>query len=663
MIKSAETEILELRKQINYHSDRYYNQDAPEITDFEYDALMNRLKELEKQYPQLVTPDSPTMRVGGEPLSEFAEVTHRYPMQSLQDVFSVDEVTDFLSKVKERFSDAVFTAEPKIDGLSVTLEYENGVFIRGATRGNGTVGEDVTENLKTVRDIPLVIEGAPPYLAVRGEVYMSNKVFAELNDEREIMGQPLLANPRNAAAGSLRQLDSRICASRRLSMFCFNVQNAEECGFSSHSESLDFLESRGFKVVAPRIASADADAVIGHIASLGENREDLHFGIDGAVVKVDSFELRNMLGTTSKAPKWAVAYKYPPEEKPTKLLDITIQVGRTGVLTPNAVFEPVRLAGTRVSRATLHNRDFIQSKDIRIGDTIIVRKAGDIIPEVLGVDKSKRPEGAAPYSFPVVCPVCGSPVHEDPEEAAVRCTGAECPAQLHRSIVHFASRDAMDIEGLGPQVVSALLDAGLIKSVADLYYLKKQQLLDMERFGEKSADNLLAAIEKSKLNPLSRLLCGFGIRHVGQKAAKTVAQEFLDMDTLLAADEERIASIRDIGEATASSIRSWLDGDQARHTIAKLADAGVNMTEPKRAEGGVFSGKTVVLTGALEKYTRDQARDIIEKMGGKVTGSVSKKTDLVLAGEDAGSKLQKALSLGIRIITEEEFDSLTSQNK
>ena len=663
MEQDIKKQIDELTAQLIGHAEKYYNQDAPEITDFEYDALMNRLKELEAEYPQYAWPDSPTRRVIGTVLSGFESVTHPYPMESLQDVFSFEEIYDFDRRVKEKFPDAVYCAEVKIDGLSVCLEYHNGIFVRGATRGDGMVGEDVTENLRTIHDIPLRVKTEQSPLFIRGEVYMSKDSFDKLNAEREALEEPLFANPRNAAAGSLRQLDSKICAERKLSIFCFNLQNGEELGYSSHSESLKSLSAMGCKVVSHYRVSSDMREIETFIREIGDNREALSYGIDGIVIKVDSLAYRRQMGSTAKAPRWAVAYKFPPEEKPSKLLDIIIQVGRTGVLTPNAVFEPVRLAGTSVSRATLHNRDFIRDKDIRIGDTIIVRKAGDIIPEVLGVDHSKRPDDSVPFEMPKVCPVCGSPLFDDPAEAAIRCTGSDCPAQLSRTIAHFASRAAMDIEGLGISIVENLMKSGFVRSAADLYYLSAQDIASMEKMGEKSAENLLNALEKSKSNQLSRLLFAFGIRHVGQKAAKVLAEHFGSMDAILEASPLEMMAIRDIGDATSESLRSWLDNEQNLHLIERLKAAGINMTEKvERKADARFAGKTFVLTGTLPDYTRDQAAAIIESFGGKVSSSVSKKTSYVLAGEDAGSKLTKAQTLGVAIIDQQQFDEMIREN-
>ncbi len=658
---AIQKEMQELTKQLLYHANRYYNEDAPEISDFEYDKMQVHLRELEAKYPQYALPDSPTQRVIGAVLTGFEEVHHPYPMESLQDVFSYDEIRDFDLRMKERFPAVEYTVELKIDGLSVCLEYDDGRFVLGATRGDGRVGENVTENLKTVFDIPMQIETDIPRLWVRGEVYMPVKVFERLNAQREAAGEQLFANPRNAAAGSLRQLDSSICAQRKLSIFCFNVQNAREAGFSTHSESLEYLKRMGCKVVEPFIVTSSVDEIIAFIERMGERRDTLPCGIDGIVIKVNDLAAREALGSTAKVPRWAIAYKFPPEEKTARLRDIVIQVGRTGVLTPNAVFDPVRLAGTTVSRATLHNLDFIRQRDIRVGDSILVRKAGDIIPEVLGVDHSQRPEGAQPFEMPKTCPVCGAPVVQEEGEAAFRCTGAECPAQLLRSITHFASRDAMDIDGLGPALVQTLVEEKLVASPADLYSLRAADVEMIDRMGKKSAQNLISAVEKSKGNPLSRLLFAFGIRQVGQKAAQVLAGQFGTLDALCAATEEQLTQIPDIGGITAENIFTWLHSPQGEHLMRRLREAGVNTTEPNRQESEKLSGFTFVLTGTLSRYTRQEMTDRITRNGGKVSGSVSKKTSYVVAGEDAGSKLQKAESLGVPVLTEEEMEKLLEE--
>ncbi len=657
-MKDIQNEMRQLTEQLIYHARRYYNEDAPEISDFEYDQMQVRLRQLEAEYPQFAMPDSPTKRVIGAVLAGFEEVQHPYPMESLQDVFSFDEIREFDERMKARFPQVEYTVELKIDGLSVCLEYENGSFVQGATRGDGRVGENVTENIKTIFDVPMAVEADERHIWIRGEVYMPNKVFERLNAQREAAGEQLFANPRNAAAGSLRQLDSRICAQRKLSMFCFNVQNARELGFQTHSGSLEYLKKLGCKVVEPYIVTNDVSDILTFIQEIGDKRDTLPCGIDGIVIKVNDLVQREALGSTSKVPRWAVAYKFPPEEKPAKLLDIVIQVGRTGVLTPNAVFEPVRLAGTSVSRATLHNLDFIRQRDIRVGDTIFVRKAGDIIPEVLSVDHSRRPEGAQPFHMPEVCPVCGAPVVQEEGEAAFRCTGAECPAQLLRSIIHFASRDAMDIEGLGPALAQALIEEDLVSSVADLYTLQLTDVSKLEHMGKKSAQKLLKAIENSKQNPLARLLFAFGIRQVGQKAAQTLSRQFGTMDALAEADMEQLTQIADVGNVTAQNLHQWLHSEQGQHLICRLHEAGINMTQPDEQVSRKLEGKTFVLTGTLSRYTRSEATEIIEKNGGKVSGSVSKKTTYVLAGEDAGSKLTKAQTLGIAILDEDAFETL-----
>lgn len=655
---NIQEEMQQLTEKLQYHANRYYNEDAPEITDYEYDMLQRNLRKLEAEYPQYAAEDSPTKHVVGAILEGFDSVTHPYPMESLQDVFSLEEVREFDAKIRGQFPQTVYTAELKIDGLSVCLEYENGKFVRGATRGDGKVGENVTENLKTILDIPMAIAETEKTLVVRGEVYMSEPVFRELNRQREVLEQTPFANPRNAAAGSLRQLDSNICAQRRLSIFCFNLQNGRELGFTSHAETFAYLKQLGFPVVEPIRLCQTIEDGIAYIQEMGEKRGELPFGIDGIVLKVDSLAARRVLGSTTKVPRWAVAYKFPPEEKPAKLLDITLQVGRTGVLTPNAVFEPVRLAGTTVSRATLHNEDFIHQKDIRVGDTILVRKAGDIIPEVLSVEQAQRPEGTHPFEMPKTCPVCGAPVVREPGEAACRCVGAECPAQLARSIVHFASRDAMDIEGLGPALVDAMLENGLVHSVADLYTLDSDAVAALDKMGDKSVENLKAALERSKRQPLARLLFAFGIRHVGQKAARTLAQKYGTLDQLYNAELEELVETPDIGAITAKSLQQWLGSQQGGHLVEALRQQGLNFTQPNEQISDRFSGMTFVLTGTLTRHTRTEAARLIEQRGGKAAGSVSKKTTYVVAGEDAGSKLKKAQELGVQILTEDELESM-----
>ncbi len=658
----VQQEILSLREQLRYHNKKYYDEDAPEITDYDYDMLSRRLRALEAEHPEFADPDSPTRRVGGTASEKFSKVVHAYPLESLQDVFSFEELSEFYDRVEGAVGRAEYVTELKIDGLSVALEYVDGVFVRGATRGDGAVGEDVTENLRTIRDIPKTLENAPHRLIVRGEVYMKRSVFDALNAELELHEKPLLANPRNAAAGSLRQKDSRVTAGRRLSIFCFNIQNSDELPLESHTQALDYLKSLGFPVSPYYPVFTDPKDVEREILRMGESRGTLDFDIDGAVVKVNSFAQRAALGSTAKFPRWAAAYKYPPEVKETRLTDITITVGRTGVLTPNAVLEPVRLAGTTVSRATLHNRDFIRSLDVRVGDTVRVRKAGEIIPEIIGVVPDKRPADAVPFEMPRFCPVCGAPVYEDVDEAAIRCTGAACPAQLLRNLMHFASRDAMDIDGLGEAVLRLLVDEGLVASAADLYGLTAEQIEPLERMGKKSAENLVAAIAESKTRDLSRLLFAFGIRHVGQKAGKILSDHFGSLDAILAAPVEEMTEIRDIGLTTAESIAEWRALDQSRALIEALRAAGVNFTGEKTARGDRFAGMTIVATGSLVKFSRKQINDLIESQGGRAAGSVSKKTSLVVAGENAGSKLKKAQELGVPVVTEDEFERMLHES-
>ena len=651
----VQKEIEKLRKEINYHSKLYYVYDAPVISDYDFDMLMQRLKTLENEHPELITPDSPTQRVGGQALSQFTQVHHQVPLESLTDVFSYDELFAFGERMDSLISESHnYTVEPKIDGLSMSLEYENGVFVRGATRGDGTTGEDVTENLRTVRSVPLRIDNAPERLIVRGEVYMSKAVFEELNREREIKGEPLLANPRNAAAGSMRQLDPKVAASRKLDIICFNLQYTSGEPFATHAETLDAMRDMGFPVVQYKVYDNIRDCVE-RIEWLGENRGELPFDMDGAVIKINSLAQRTALGSTAKAPRWAVAFKYPPEKKESRVVDIAVQVGRTGVLTPKVIVEPVRLAGTTVSAATLHNQDNIDRLDVRLGDTVVLQKAGEIIPEVVSVNYARRPEGTVPFKMPEFCPECGSPVVRDEDGAALRCTSPECPAQRLRNIAHFASREAMDIEGLGISVCESLINSGLVRSFADLYYLEAQSVSMLDRMGEKSAQNLIAAIEKSKRAGLARLLCAFGIRQVGQKASKTLAMHFRDLDAVMSASEDELKAIPDIGAITAGFITEWFSLEQSKHQIRLLREAGVSFDSRESIVDSRFAGKTFVLTGALENYTRDEASAIIERYGGKASGSVSKKTSYVLAGENAGSKLTKARELGIPVITEEEF--------
>ena len=647
-------EIETLRQELTQAGYEYYVLDNPVMSDYDYDHKLRRLEELETAHPELATPDSPTQRVGGQPLEAFTQVAHRVPLESLQDVFDFEELEAFDQRVKGAVPEVEYVVEPKVDGLSVALEYEGGLFVRGATRGDGRVGEDVTENLRTVRSIPLKIPDAPPRLIVRGEVFMPKKVFHALNEERERRGEALFANPRNAAAGSLRQLDPKVAASRKLDILVFNVQYAEGETFSTHEETLNYLRDKGFKVI-PHYSCDSVSQVTERIAQIGEGREAFQFDIDGAVIKVNSLSQRETLGSTAKFPRWAAAYKYPPEVKSAQVVDIVIQVGRTGVLTPKAVLTPVRLAGTTVTNATLHNQDFISEKDIRIGDTVLVRKAGEIIPEVLSVVEDKRPEGTQPYFLPKACPVCGAPVERDEDGAHIRCTGAECPAQLLRNLAHFASRDAMDIEGLGIAVMENLVNAELVKTPGDLYFLNEEDVAQLDRMGKRSAKKLLASLEKSKEQDLSRLIYAFGIRQVGQKAGKILAARFQTMDALQNAALEELTAVDDIGEITAQSILDWMASPQSQHLIQRLKEAGVNMTAAEQGSDQRFAGMTFVLTGALEKFTRDEATGMIESRGGKAAGSVSKKTTYVVAGEAAGSKLRKAQELGIPVLTEEEF--------
>ena len=644
-------ELSEILKEANY---RYYVLDDPTMPDFEYDRLLRELEELEAAHPELVTEDSPTQRVGGEAISAFEKYTHPVPLMSLQDVFSLEELDEFLEKTLAADPSTVFSVEPKIDGLSVALEYVDGKFTRGATRGDGSVGEDVTENLKTIRSIPMMLENAPVRLIVRGEVYMPKKSFEKLNAKQEEEGKPLFANPRNAAAGSLRQLDPKICAQRGLDIFIFNIQLIEGVEFASHAETLDYLKTLKFKVIPYQKLQKPAE-INDYVLSINENREDLPCDIDGAVIKVNDLAQREQMGATAKCPRWAVAYKYPPEIKETVVEDIVIQVGRTGVLTPKAVVRPVRLAGTTVTNATLHNQDFITERDIRIGDTVHIRKAGEIIPEILDVVKEKRPADAVAYLLPKACPVCGAAVARDEEGAFVRCTGAECPAQLSRNIAHFVSRDAMDIDGLGSSIVEALIEKGLIKSPADIYYLTLDEMKSLWQKGSKAAEKLLGAIESSKQQDLSRLIFALGIRQVGAKAGKVLASHFGTLDALMAATLEELTEVADVGEITARNIAEWFAQPQSQHLVEKLRGAGVNFESKREITDTRFAGKIFVLTGALSKFTRDEATEKIELFGGKASGSVSKKTSYVVVGENAGTKERKARELGIPILSEDDF--------
>ena len=659
----AKKRVKELRKQLDYYAKLYYDEDNPAISDFEYDMMMNELKNLEKEFPNLVDKDSLTQKVGGTVKEGFEKVVHEVPLQSLQDIFSFEELEEFRERVKKaeekyEIKDNKFVVETKIDGLSVSLEYKNGEFVRGATRGNGEVGEDVTENLKTIKNIPKKLK-ENINIIVRGEVFIGKKEFDEMNEEREVLGESLFANARNAAAGSLRQLDSKIAASRPLDIFIFNVQKIEDKNFNSHYEELLYLEKIGFNVNPVKIPCETIDESIKAIKKIGNDREKLSFGIDGAVIKVDNLELREKMGTTAKTPRWAIAYKYPPEKKETLLKDIICQVGRTGAITPMAILDPVKVAGSTISKTTLHNEDFIKERDLKIGDTVVIQKAGDVIPEVVGVNKKKRKGTEKDFEMPKVCPVCGAPAVREEGEAALRCTGIECPAKSLRTIIHFASREAMNIDGLGYKIIEQLIEKGLISNIADIYTLTLEDVASLKKNGTKFAQNLIDSIENSKQNDLYRLIAALGIRHVGVKGAKILAKKYKTMENLMKASFESLALVEDIGEITADSIYTFLKNDQTIDLINRLKKSGVNMKaiEDENADNR-FEGKTFVLTGSLEKYTRQEASDIIEKFGGKVSGSVSKKTSYVLAGEEAGSKLTKAQKLEIAIISEEQFEEM-----
>ena len=654
----AKQRISYLSAELSYHSIRYYVEDNPEIEDYEYDMMMRELRQLETEFPNLATEDSPTKKVGGAALLQFTPVEHKVRMESLLDAFSFEELRDFDRKISDSSSGVTYSVEPKIDGLSVSLEYSNGRFVRGSTRGDGDVGENVSANLLTIKNVPKTISFKGD-LEVRGEVYMPHESFIKLVERQENMGEKTAKNPRNAAAGSLRQKNPKITAERELDIFVFNIQSISENAPESHIESLDFLKNLGFNVLPSYKRCNTIEDAIAEIENIGKNRGELPFDIDGAVIKVDNISLREDIGSTSKYPKWAIAYKYPPEEKETLLKNISINVGRTGVLTPTAEFLPIQLAGTTVSRAVLHNEVFIAEKDIAIGDTIIVRKAGDIIPEVLGV--AKRGENHTPFKMPTVCPSCGAKVYRDQDEAAVRCTNADCPAQLLRHLIHFASRDAMDIEGLGPAVLALLLENKLISSTIDLYHLQKSDILTLEGFADKSADNLINAIEKSKENDFYRFIYALGIRHIGNKAAKLLTAQFNDIDSLLNATVDDIENIDGFGKIMAESVAEFFSLKESCDMIQKFKEIGINMVSAAEENtDNRFSGKTFVLTGTLTKYTRNEAGEIIEKMGGKVSSSVSQKTDYVLAGENAGSKLDKANALSVKVISEDEFENLIS---
>ncbi len=645
----AEKRIEELSRLLDYYSKKYYVDDDPEIEDYEFDALMQELISLEKEFPELVKPTSPTQRVGGSPVSGFEKVPHTVQMGSLQDVFSYTQVKDFVDRIKAEMPDSSFTVEPKIDGLSVSLEYRDGELVRGSTRGDGFIGEDVTANLKTIRSIPLKLTRSVPFLEVRGEVYMPHSSFEKLSAEMELSGEQPFKNPRNAAAGSLRQKDPKIAAKRKLDIFVFNVQQCEGIEFTSHKQSLDTLGELGFKTIPEYKLFSDYSDIENAIASLGERRYNLSYDIDGVVIKLDNLSDRERVGYTSKVPKWAVAYKFPPEEKKTKLLDIEVNVGRTGAITPVAVFEPVTLAGTSVSRATLHNQDFIDERNISIGDEIIVRKAGDIIPEVLSVSEK---HGSGSFSLPEYCPVCGTKAVREKDKSVLRCPNIECPAQLLRSLIYFASKPAMNIDGLGPAVAEQLLESGLVKRIPDIYSLTIDDILTLDGFKERSAEKLISAIEKSKLNPLDRLLCGLGIRNFGSASCKLLCERFGSIDRILEATVDEIEAIDGFGTLTAETVYQTLSEPHMRATIELLESYGVNTRYELSAQSQKLSGLSFVITGTLPDYTRDEAKKIIEDNGGSVKSSVSKKTDYVLAGEDAGSKLTKAQELGIKIIDE-----------
>lgn len=659
---NAKERIKELRATLEYHAKKYYDEDKPEITDYEYDMMMNELKSLEKQFPELIDNESLTQKVGGHVKEGFKQVEHEVPLQSLQDVFSYDELRDFDDRVKKQLHDGgtnlKYVVETKIDGLSMAIEYKDGKFVRAATRGNGLIGEDVSANALTIKSIPKELK-EPINIIVRGEVFIGSKEFEKLNEEREVLGQSLFANARNAAAGSLRQLDSKITKTRPLDIFIFNVQKLENNPFNSHYEQLNYLDKLGFNVNPVRILCNNIDEAIEAITKIGEDRENLSFGIDGAVIKVDNLDYREELGTTFKTPRWAIAYKYPPEQKETLLKDIICQVGRTGAITPMAILEPVKVAGSTISKTTLHNEDFIKEKDLKIGDRVIIQKAGDVIPEVVEAVKPKRTGEEKEFIMPKVCPVCGAPTIREDGEAVTRCTGIECSAKALRNIVHFASKEGMEIDGLGYSIIEQLLDRKIINNIADIYSLKLEDVASLKKNGKKFAQNLIDAIEKSKSNDLFKLITGLGIRHIGAKSAKNLARKFRTMDNLMNASIEELSVQNDVGEITAKSIYEFFREEQSIDLINKLKLAGVNMESLEEENtDNRFEGKTFVLTGALSKYSRDEASDIIEKLGGKTSGSVSKKTSYVLAGEDAGSKLTKAQNLGVTVITEEEFEEM-----
>lgn len=665
-LEEARKQVKELREKLEYYAKLYYDMDNPAITDYEYDMMMNKLKALEKEFPELITKDSLTQKVGGHVKEGFKQVTHEVPLQSLQDIFSFDELREFDNRVRkvaeENNEELKYVVETKIDGLSTALKYENGVFVQGATRGNGLIGEDVTDNLKTIAHIPKKLN-EDINITVRGEVFIGTKEFEKMNAEREIMDEPLFANARNAAAGSLRQLDSRVTAMRPLDIFIFNVQKYEAETFdseNSHFTELNKLEKLGFNVVPVRTLCSTIDEAIEAIQKIGEDREKLSFGIDGAVIKVDNLRLREILGTTYKVPKWAIAYKYPPEKKETKLLDIVCQVGRTGAITPTAILEPVKVAGSTISKTTLHNEDFIKQKGLKIGDTVVIQKQGDVIPEVVDVLKRKRNGTERDFVMPTVCPVCGAPVVREEGEAVARCIGIECSAKLLRNLAHFASKEGMDIDGLGIKIIEQLVDKGLLKNITDIYTLTIDEIASLKKNGKKFAQNLIDAINESKNNDLFKLLTALGIRHIGTKSAKGLCKKYKSIDEIANASFEELSMIDDVGMITAKSIYEFFRQPQTMDLIEKLKEAGVNteVLEDDSNSDDRFYGETFVLTGSLTGFTRQEANDIIERFGGKVSGSVSKKTSYVLAGEEAGSKLTKAQELGIRIISEEEFNNM-----
>ncbi len=663
--KEAKKRIEELRKKTEYYAQKYYDDDNPEISDFEYDMLMVELRNLEKDFPEFISKDSLTQKVGGHVKEGFTKVTHEVPLQSLQDVFSIEEVKEFDERMKKQakengIEEIKYVVETKIDGLSAALEYKEGKFIRGATRGNGLIGEDVTENLKTVKTIPMEIKDKIN-ITVRGEVFISKKDFEEMNQEREENEEELFANARNAAAGSLRQLNSKVTAERPLDIYIFNVQKIEGKEFNSHFEELEYLREQGFNVNPVLIPCKDIKEVEEAIKKIGEMRESLTYGIDGAVVKIDDLKFREILGTTAKVPRWAVAYKYPPEKKETKLKDIICQVGRTGVITPMAILEPVQVAGSTISKTTLHNEDFIKEKELKIGDTVVIQKAGDVIPEIVEVKKEKRTGEEKDFEMPKICPVCGAPAIREEGEAAIRCTGIECPAKLFRNLVHFVSREAMNIDGLGENILQQLLDKKLIENIADIYTLKLEDIASLKKNGKKFAQNLIDAIERSKENDLYHLITALGIRHVGSKAAKMLAKKYKTMEELSKANFKELQSMNDIGEVMANSIVEFFSQEQTKDLLDKLKQAGVNMNSLEENTDEKLEGKTFVITGSLEKFTRKEIEDLIEKHGGKASGTVSKKTDYLVAGENAGSKLKKAQELGIKIISEKEFEDIINE--